>query len=326
MSEILSQDEVNALLQGVGDGSVPLAEEKPAAARAGSAVPLDLTSQERALRGRLPGLELVLDRFTRDVRGSLGTFFGQIPTVEVTGVNLQKFGGIVAALERPVSLQLFDLAPLPGQGLLVVAPSLIEMLLQVFFGGEPARKTRLPARELSPIEQRVVERLGARVLADLRAAWRPTETIACTFVASETNPQFAAICGAEELVIATGLRVSVEGCGSGTLSVCLPNAALDPIRARLQRLPVSGGGRTTPEEWRARLEVALADAAVEVSAELGGRRMALREVLALGVGDLVTLGTGRDGPVVLRVGGKPRFLGAPGVAGGKNAVRITARA
>src|SRR5579884_1028019 len=272
MSEILSQDEVNALLEGVGDGSVPLAEEKPAAAPAGGVVPLDLT-----------------------------------------------------ALERPVSLQLFDLAPLRGQGLLVVTPALIEMLLQVFFGGEPGRKTRLPARELSPIEQRVVERLGARVLEDLRSAWQPTEAIACTLLAAETNPQFAAICGPDELVVAVGLRVSLEGCGQGTLLVCVPNAALDPIRARLQRLPLGGGGRGVPETWRARLEAALAEIAVEVSAELGGRRLKLRDVLALQAGDLVTLETGRDGPVVLRVAGKPRFLGAPGVAGGKNAVRITAR-
>src|SRR5579883_1285845 len=207
MSEILSQDEVNALLEGVGDGSVPLAEEKPAPAPAGGVVPLDLTAQERPLRGRLPGLELVLDRFTRDVRGSLGTFFGQLPTVEITGVNLQKFGGVVGALERPVSLQLFDLAPLRGQGLLVVTPALIEMLLQVFFGGEPGRKTRLPAR----------------VLEDLRSAWQPTEAIACTLLAAETNPQFAAICGPDELVVAVGLRVSLEGCGQGTLLVCVPN-------------------------------------------------------------------------------------------------------
>src|SRR5579884_3960244 len=321
MSEILSQDEVNALLEGVGDGSVPLAEEKPAAAPAGGVVPLDLTAQERPLRGRLPGLELVLDRFTRDVRGSLGTFFGQLPTVEITGVNLQRFGGVVAALERPVSLQLFDLAPLRGQGLLVVTPALIEMLLQVFFGGEPGRKTRLPARELLPIEQRV----GEPVLEDLRSAWQPTEAIACTLLAAETNPQFAAICGPDELVVAVGLRVSLEGCGQGTLLVCVPNAALDPIRARLQRLPLGGGGRGVPETWRARLEAALAEIAVEVSAELGGRRLKLRDVLALQAGDLVTLETGRDGPVVLRVAGKPRFLGAPGVAGGKNAVRITAR-
>ena len=324
MSEILSQDEVNALLEGVGDGSEPLAEEKPAPAPAGGVVPLDLTAQERPLRGRLPGLELVLDRFTRDVRGSLGTFFGQLPTVEITGVNLQKFGGVVGALERPVSLQLFDLAPLRGQGLLVVTPALIEMLLQVFFGGEPGRKTRLPARELSPIEQRVVERLGARVLEDLRSAWQPTEAIACTLLAAETNPQFAAICGPDELVVAVGLRVSLEGCGQGTLLVCVPNGALDPIRTRLQRLSL-GGGRAVPEPWRARMEAALAEVAVEVSAELGARRLALRDVLALRVGDLLPLATGREGPVVLRVAGKARFLGAPGVAGGKNAVRITAR-
>jgi flagellar motor switch protein FliM len=325
MSEILSQDEVNALLERVGDGSAPLAEEKPAAALAGGVVPLDLTAQERPLRGRLPGLELVLERFTRDVRGSLGTFFGQLPAVEITGINLQKFGSVVGALERPVSLQLFDLAPLRGQGLLVVTPALIEMLLQVFFGGEPGRKTRLPARELSPIEQRVVERLGARVLEDLRSAWQPTEAIACTLVASETNPQFAAICGAEELVVAVGLRVHLEGGGQGTLLLCVPNAALDPIRARLQRLALGGGGRGVPETWRARMEAALAEIAVEVSAELGGRRLALSEVLALRTGDLLALETGREGPVVLRVAGKPRFLGAPGVANGKNAVRITAR-
>jgi flagellar motor switch protein FliM len=327
MSEILSQDEVNALLQGVSEGKIPVGADAPAAGDEPAVHAIDLTSQERSVRGRLPGLEMVIDRFARASRSSLGSFFGQMPAVSVGGADLLRFGAFLGRLPRPVYLQLFKLTPLRGQGIITVTPAVVASLLQVFFGGNPSRRTAFPAREFSPIEQRILDRLGTRLLADLREAWRPVEPLECTLVRAETNPFFATICGMDDLVLHVELRIEVEGCDDGVLALCIPNAALDPVRPRLQTLIGSrdDDADATTGAWRERLRAALAGAEVEVSAELGTRTLRMREVLGLKAGDVIGLGTGREGPVVLKVEGRPRFLGAPGAVGGNNAVQVTAR-
>src|SRR5262249_37296807 len=148
---------------------------------------IDVTQKARSLRGLLPGLELVIERFTRNLRGTLATFFGQLPQVPVHGVDLLPYATFLARLSRPLSLQLWKLTPLRGQGALVATPGLVGALLQVFFGGPPGRKTMAPSRDYSPIEQRVLERLAGRVLGDLREAWRPIEALECPWVRAETN-------------------------------------------------------------------------------------------------------------------------------------------
>ncbi len=321
MGEILSQDEVTALLQAVDDDGLP-GGGQPGAAHHSAVRTLDLTNLQWSVDGRLPGVKPVVDRFARSLRTSLATFFGQIPNVTARPTQMVKYGAIVESLVQPVSLQLFRMAPLRGQGMLMVTPPLVGSLLQAFFGGDPSRKTPVPTREFSAIEVRVLERFGARVLQDLREAWSPLETVECTLQRFETNPRFAGIAGAQDPVLVIAFGVEFEGCEDGSITVYIPNTTLDPVRARLQ---TAGDAERLPDAvWSERLRAALADAQVEVSAELGSHRMTMREVLGLAVGDVVPLGTGREGPVVVRVAGRSRFLAAPGLANGHNAVRVTA--
>jgi len=332
VSDILSQDEVDALLKAVGEGALPGGEGAPAPGAAGGASgggvrALDLTNQERALNGRLPGLEVVLGRLTRDLRGSLATFFGSVPEVHVSVAELVKFGGFMARLPQPVGLQFFKLTPLRGQGMLVVRPQLLAGVLQILFGGTPGKKAPSMTREFSAIETRVLERIGQRVLADVREAWRPVVPIECTFLRTETNPVFATIAAAHELILHLELAVHAEGHDEVSIALCIPNGALDPVRTQLGKLQAVGEQEDPIADagWHHRLEAALGEAPVELAAELGSRRMTMRDVLALKVGDVVALGTSRDGPVRLRVAGRTHFLGAPGVSGSNNAVRVTAR-
>jgi flagellar motor switch protein FliM len=318
VSQLLTQDEINALIKGVADGSIPAGA---GSAASGAVRTLDLTSQERSLRGRLPGLERVLDRFVRQLRVSLGAFFGQLPTVAPAALELVKLASVVERLPSPVSLQLFRLTPLRGAGLLVLPPSLVGPLLQVFFGGSASRKTAIPAREFSTIEQRVLERVGARVLHDFASAWTPVQPLDCTLVRTETDPRFVQIVGAQDLVVMIEVRVEIEGCEEASLTILVPNGTLDPVRPKLLGTGTVDA-EATDNAWGARLRDAVVAAEIEVSAELGSARLPLRTVLALGVGDLVTLGTGRDGPVLVRIAGRPRYLASPGVSGASNAVRV----
>jgi flagellar motor switch protein FliM len=322
MSNILSQDEVDALLKGVNEGAVPT-DAAGGGGRSGVQT-LDLTSQERNLRGRVPGLELMMDRFTKGLRASLGTFFGTLPNVAVAAMELRKFGGFMQRVQPPASMQLFRMAPLRGQGMLVASPGLVATLLQISFGGRPQRRIAIEGREISAIEVRVIERLATRVLQDFSEAWRPVAAVDFAFQRSESNPRFAAIAAAQDLTFVIDMTIEIEGVDEAGVSLCIPNAALDPIRRQLQ---VSLGADTDApgESWGDRWREMISAAELDVLAELGTTRMALGAVLALKVGDVVPLGTGRDGPILVRVEGRPRFLGAPGISGGHHAVRVTGR-
>jgi flagellar motor switch protein FliM len=322
MGEILSQDEVNALLQAVDDGGLSAGGGAPGEGGRGGIRTVNLTRLQWSVEGRLPGLRPLVDRLARSLRTSFATFFGQLPEVTARGAEMLRYETMLARLEPPVSLQLFRMTPLRGQGMLVVSPALVGAFLQVVFGGDPGRATPVPAREFSTIELRALERLGSRVLGDLRDAFAPLEPIEFSFVRSEANPQFAAVAGPQDLMLVIELGVAVNGCDDGRIRVHLPYASLEPVRARLQATTESAPP-LADADWAARIRANVAEAEVEVSAELGRHRMSMRDVLAMAVGDVVPLGTGREGPVLVRVAGRPHFLGAPGIAGGRNAVRIT---
>jgi flagellar motor switch protein FliM len=323
MSQILSQDEVNALLGAVAEGTVKAGDGTPGPS--GAIRTLDLTRQDRSVRG-LAGLELVAERFARALRATCGTWFGQVPAVSVRGLELTRADAFMAALPPGAGLQVFKLTPLRGQGLLVVPPPMLAALLHLLFGGSPARIAPLPERERSPIELQLMERVMARILADLRDAWAPVEAIAFAPVRLETNPQRAAVTAAQELLLQCDVQVEVPGGGDPVVvSVAIPNGALDAVQGKLAGGPEGDAGDTAAPDpaWTARLRQAVLAAEVDVSADLGSHDVPLARVLELKVGDVIGLATGREGPVVVRVEGQERFVGAPGVAAGHNAVRVT---
>ena len=315
----LTQEEIAALVQ--DDGS-----SGDAAGRAAKAVSaLDLTRPERSLRGQLPGLELVLDRLIRALPTSLRAHLGSAPATSVAGVELVRFARVLEGVTRPVSLQLMRLAPLRGLAVLVVPGPLIGALLEIAFGGSRGRQTALQERDLSAIELRALERFGARVMQEVQVAWRPIVAIETSLASHETNLAFVTV-PPEELVLQVELRLSTDGGSDLGLSLCIPWAALDPVRGRLAATP---GREAAPAvrdgHWQESIHHLLGETDLELTAELGRRALSLRQVLALKVGDVVALGTGREGPVVVRVEGQPRFLGAPGVSGTHHAVRLTAK-
>jgi len=319
VSQLLSKDEVDALLKGVSEGGVPDGGTRGT----GRVVPIDLTTQERNLRGRYPGLDLAIDRLARSLRTTVGAILGKLPAIDVTALELVKFTTVTARLAPPVSVQFFRMPPLKGQGLIVVPAGLAALLFEAFLGGDARRRTALPAREFSAIEQRVLERLGTRILHDLREACRPLGAIEFALVGSERGTMLASVAAPQDLVLLIDLAVAVEGEEPVSVSLCIPNAALDPIRRALDAKP--GLEREVrASSWSDRLRELIAPLEVELVAELGSQRLRLADVLALKAGDLLTLRTGREGPVLVRVEGRPVFTGAPGVAGNSNAVRVTA--
>lgn len=318
MSDV-TQDEIDALMQegGAAAGAVP---GGPAAVST-----LDLARPERSLRGELPGLEVVLERLTRSLRTTLRAFLGAAPTVSVAAVELVRFGHVIEHLAAPISLQLLSLPPIRGTAVLGVPAPFAAAVLEVAFGGSRGRQTVIEGRDHSPIELRALERAGARVLQDLVTAWRPIAPLEGTLVRSEINPAYAPMTE-RELVLQIELAFGIEGAETLGLSLCLPWAGLDALRARLAVAPGHEQAVAERDErWNGRLRAVVGETELELTAELGRRQLSVRQVLALRVGDVLSLGTGREGPVLVRVEGRPRFLGAPGISGNRHAVQLTAR-
>jgi flagellar motor switch protein FliM len=320
MRELLTPDEIAALTQ-VFATDAPTAEPSPPA----GVRPIDLANQERSLEGRLPGLELVLGRFARGLRGVLAASFGDVPVVRTATLGLVRFGRLAARLAEPSGLVRFRMTPLRGQGLLTIPSPLVAALLQVSCGGVARQIAALPAREFSQVELRLVERIAVRVLAELGAAWAPVASVDCALVQVETTPLFAPVAAPEDLVVHAELSVVVAGVVPTTVTLVVPNATLDQVRGRLQTVRMSDAAATLPDgHWATELRERLLDVPVEVAVDLGGAELTLSRLLDLAVGDVVALDVGRDGPAVVRVAGEPRFQGVPGLQGGNNAVRITA--
>ena len=321
MSQILSQDEVNALLQGVCDGRVSTeggAQGTPAVRRC------DLTRQERALYGRMPGLDRVFDAFVRLLRATMEVSLGEIGGVALGGIELLRYGSWVRRFAPPVSVHMFRITPLPSNALAVLSPALAAATLEAAFGGKIRRQTLVEGREYSSIETRVLQRFVGRVLADFEEAWRPIQPLEVSIVRSESNPAHAVVATEDAVVMIADLRILVEAEEGLQLDVCIPYAALDSIRSKLTG-EVEGLTEERGPGWGKQLRGRIEDVQVGVSVELGNTTLPLRSILRFKVGDVLTLDTGKEEPALVRVERLPKFRGVPGLARDTYAVRIVDR-
>jgi flagellar motor switch protein FliM len=314
--EVLSQDEIDALLHGVDTGQV----DTRAAAAPGDVRPYDIAQQVRIVRGRMPTLDMINERFARFFRTSLFNLLRRSVDVSVAPVEMRHFGEYVAMVQVPSSLNLIKLAPLRGTGLLTIDPRLVFTVVDNFFGGS-GRFARIEGREFTPTERRIIDRLVASAFADLKEAWSPMLAIEPELVGSEINPHFATIASPSESVVVTRLQVELDG-GGGELHLTLPYAAIEPLRdlleAGLQSDRLEGDAR-----WAHALREEIEDAELTLTTVLGSARITLGQLLDLRAGDVLPCDF--EGRVTLGSEGVPLFRGTCGHSRGLHAVRIEER-
>jgi flagellar motor switch protein FliM len=319
MSETLSQDEVEALLRGVSDGEVAVAEEQPR----GAVCAYDLLGEERLAGRRFPVLDLVHERFSRRLRVSLTRFVGGPPDLQVGTLEMLKFDTFRNRLPVGVSLHLFTMAPLRGQALLAISAPLAFGLVDRACGGAGHARPATETREYSAIEMQMLQRIVRIVLADLAESWVPVQRLECSFLRSELNPAHVTLTGPAEMVLALELACNLGG-EPAPLVLAVPYALIEPLRVKLgetQARPTVA----TDQECVTAMRAAVRQAEVTFSAELGTREISARALLGLRVGDVLGLATRGDDPVDLRVEGVRVMTGLAGVSRGQNAVRVLAR-
>jgi flagellar motor switch protein FliM len=318
VSRILSQDEVDALLSGISKGDVPTGTDEPR--DSDEIVPYDLTNQDRIIRGRMPTLDIVNQRFIRSFRTTLSTMLRKVVDLSDASTSIVKFGEFVKTLFVPTSLHIFHLDPIRGQALLVLESNLVFSLIDVFLGGRASKGIKIEGRDFTNIENRMIRKVVDAALAEYEKAWSPVYSLAIRFSRSEVNPQFVGIVPPTDLVVTISFDLEIET-SAGKLIICIPYGCLEPIRNLLK----AGFQNVQPEvdlAWVKRLRDRVMETRVNLIAELGRTEIKGRDLLDLEVGDVLLLDRCAADEMDVRVEGVRKFRGYPGAFKGSRAIKI----
>ncbi len=318
-ADLLSQDEIDALLHGVDSGDVETEDELRS--HDGVARSFDFGSQDRIVRGRMPTLEMINERFARYSRISLFNLLRRAVEVSVGGVRILKFNEYVHSLFVPTSLNLVKIKPLRGTGLFVLDPKLVFILVDNFFGGDGRYHAKIEGREFTPTELRVVQILLHQAFHDLKESWSPVLTLDFEYINSEVNPQFANIVSPTEVVVVSTFRMELDG-GGGDMHVTMPYSMIEPIREQLDA-GIQSDRFDVDDRWIKALREEVKVAEVGVSCVLTDVTMSLEQLIDLKPGDIIPV----DIPevVTLKAEDVPIVRGKFGVSNGFNAVKVIER-
>ena len=282
--QILSQDEVDALLQGITGESQKIDQEE---AVQGGIRDYDLGNQERIVRGRMPTMEVINERFARNIRIGLFNFIRKSPEVSIGGIKLQKYSAFLREIVVPTNFNVCTVRPLRGSGLIVCDPSLVFAVIDALFGGIGKFHTRIEGRDFSATESRVIQRLVETIIAEYAKAWIGIYPLELDYQRSEMQPQFANIATPSEIVVSTSFTLEI-GETSGSVHICIPYATLEPIRDVLYST-TQGDSSEPDRRWVNLLKQQLQDAQVELVVELAQAPATVAQLLSFKPGDFIEL-------------------------------------
>ena len=298
--QILSQDEVDALLQGITGESQKLEQDD---APAGGTRDYNLASQERIVRGRMPTMEIINERFARNIRIGLFNLIRKSPEVSIGGIKVQKFSAFLREIVVPTNFNILTVKPLRGSGLIVCDPNLVFAVVDALFGGNGKYHTRIEGRDFSPTELRIIFRLVETICAEYKKAWAGIYPVELEYQRSEMQPQFANIATPSEIVVATSFALEI-GETTGSVHFCIPYSTLEPIRDVLYS--TSQGDSSEPDRrWVNLLKQQIQSAEVDLVVELAYAGATVEQLLSFKPGDFIELDL--DPMIQAKVDGVPVF-------------------
>ena len=316
MSEsFLSQEEVDALLEGVTGESQTTSE---VATDSGDIRNYDMSSQERIVRGRMPTMEIVNERFARNFRVGLFNFVRRSPEISVGSVTVQRYSAFLRELAVPTNFNIVAMKPLRGNGLVVCEPALVFGIIDTLYGGIGKFQTRIEGRDFSATEQRVINRMVEVITAEYNKAWKGIYPLELEYQRSEMQPQFANVATPSEIVISTSFQLEI-GDISGAIHFCFPYSTLEPIRDVLYS-STQGDSVEVDRRWVNVLTREIQAAEVTMVAELARADATVEQLLAMRVGDFIELD--REPRIEVLVDGVPVFECQYGTHNAKYAIRI----
>ncbi len=314
-ADLLSQDEIDALLHGVDDGEVETEAIEDAEQQGTRSY--DFANQERIVRGRMPTLEMVNERFARHFRISLFNFLRRSAEISVSGIQVQKFSEFIQSLFVPTNLNIIRMSPLRGRALIVMEPRLVFTAVDNFFGGGGQFYNKVEGREFTPTEMRVIRLIIDVVFKDMMEAWKPVMDIEFEYMNSEVNPQFANVVSPSEIVVISTIHIELEG-GGGDMNLVMPYTMIEPIREMLDAVTSDHG--EVDGRWRETLRNEVMRSQVELSSDLVEKEMMIKDVMTFNAGDVIPIDVPEE--VVIRAEKVPIFQGKLGLSDGNYAIQI----
>lgn len=282
MSDLLSQDEIDALLHGVDDVEEEEVSSEPTDT---SALEYDFSSQDRIVRGRMPTLEIVNERFARHLRVSLFNMMRRSAEVSINGIQMIKFGEYIHTLFVPTSLNMVRFRPLKGTGLITMEARLVFILVDNFFGGDGRYHAKIEGREFTPTERRIIQMLLKIIFEDYKEAWAPVMDVSFEYLDSEVNPAMANIVSPTEVVVISSFHIELDG-GGGDFHVSLPYSMLEPIRELLDA-GVQSDKEDTDLRWSKALRDEIMDVKVNLSTHMLDVEVSLQDIMEFKAGDII---------------------------------------
>lgn len=320
MGSVMSQDEVDALLKGVESDQVVSEGEEDEEYDPDEVVSFDLTAQDRIIRGRMPTLEIIHDRFVRLFRLTLSNTLRRVVDINVRSTELIKFGEFIKTMSVPTSMNLFRMTPLRGNSMIVFETKLVFSLVEMFFGAGVETEAKTEGRDFTEIESRMIKRVIISALEDLQTSWRPVFPVQINYSRTEINPQFVSIVPQSEIVIVVTFDIEI-GRTPMAITICVPYSMIEPIRTRL-----NAGFQSEQDEkdntWSNRFKQNLQNVDIELIAKLGEMNISVRDFLNLQKDDVLYLEHETKDPISVEVNGVKKFTGFQGSYKGHKAINI----
>ena len=313
-NQILTQEEIDALLSAMERGDVDLQQESK---KDPNAAPYNLTSQNIMLRDQFSALEEVYDKFARMVRDELASTLQRSLVIEFVSSELVKYQEFITAFSSPTSFNVFGMEPLMGNALLCFESNLVFSLIDCLFGGDGKPSTKV--REFTQIEQRMIKKVASDLLARFEKSWSTIYPINAVLKKTETKPEFVQLVPPNDAMMIVVFAVKGQEF-SGNFHLAIPYLMLEPIKDKLspKYLREKDRGYT----WGPQLKELLKDTSVTIIAELGKTKQTVRELLNLHVNDLIKLKAGPEDLISISVDQVPKYRGYPGIIKGNRAVEI----
>ncbi|MDY6863817.1 MAG: flagellar motor switch protein FliM [Thermodesulfobacteriota bacterium] len=326
MNQILSQEEVNALLEGVTSGEVEVGDKASSQESKEADKEAELYNfrdQEQRIMGKLGSLSNIQEKFAQNFKNSLTIDLRKAITVENYPIKTAKFREFLKSLPVPISLNIFKMKPLPGSAILVIDIKLAYCLIDVFFGGKGEGETKVEGRHFSLIEQKVIKRVVNMGLLDIERAWEDIIPLSCKFIGSDVSPQLIHILRDDDIVVVSRFLMEIEDV-KGDIMLCIPYSAIEPVQDKIKMREGYETEQTlVSPDIKRRLNDFLLNVPLNVQVKLGRSEIKMEELIDLKPGDIIQLDRNSQKDLVATIESRPKLKGLPGSIGDKKAIKIT---
>jgi len=321
MGNILSQDEVDSLLNGITEGKV---ETETDVSEGGPSVKAyDFSMPAGPVHLRLPALRIINERLVGLLRTNLQVASRSVVDINLSSTETVKFSDFYLSLPMPSSLNIFSIEPLRGFSLVVLEGSLVFSFVDSLFGGKGVSHVKLEGRLFTKIEIKIVEKIVKIILNDFQKAWSDVYEIKAVFIRSEMDPQFVGIGTPDDMVIVNKYEVQLEN-GHGFITICIPYSGIKPIKEKLKN-KFRNDKIDIDENWKRYIQKRIKEATVELSCTMGKAKINGGDLLSMKVDDVIMLDEKSGNSVIVNVENIPKFKGYPGACNNKKAVKIIDR-